>query len=463
MPDYNSNEFHGNASSGEGILISEVEPSSIGEEMGVKKGDRLLDINGYRPRDIIDYYWLTNEENLELTLWKNCNGEYWTLDLEKDFQEPMGLHFDPPAMRAVRRCRNNCVFCFVDQNPPHLRDTIYFKDDDYLLSFLEGHYITLNSLTTDEVKRIIREKISPLYISIHTTDPGLRRRMMQNPAAAKIKERLKHLTDGGVHLHGQIVMCPGWNDGKQLERTLEDLFQLAPYLNSVAVVPVGLTRYRQGLVPLEPVTEKEACCTLVIIHRFQEKALPEMGTRFVFGADELYLKAGMNLPPEEAYEEYPQLSNGVGVIRLFWEEYREWDQKWPQWELSRPIKITLVTGKASRQLWEEVTERMNQKVNRLEVQLEVVPNLFFGPQVSVSGLLTGTDLEQHLKRIELGDAVIFPRVMLKELTETFLDNRTPGELSLSLGIPFFPAGSMEELTGIIEKLARDGRESAVNE
>jgi len=436
---------------GKGIPVCKVESASIGEELEINVGDKVLAINGVMPRDIIDYRWLIAEENIKLEI-KKTNGENWIFEIEKDLDEPLGLHFEPPAIRKVISCTNRCIFCFVDQNPPGMRETIYFKDDDYLLSFLEGNYITLNSITHEELERIVQERISPLYISVHTTNLALRAKMMRHKAAKTIVERLKYLTSGGILLHGQVVLCPDWNDQDELERTLADLSALGPNMQSVAVVPVGLTSHRHGLIPLSSVSKEVASSTLDTVRRFQEKMLKKRGTRFVYGSDELYLTAGYELPSEEEYEDYPQLSNGVGMIRLFWEEYREWDLT----ELKKikimecPLKVTMVTGEASGEPIKTIKNRLNQEVEWLEVELEVIPNRFFGSQVTVSGLLTGHDLEQQLKDKELGDIVIFPRTMLKEFSNSFLDNRTPEGLSSSLHVPLFPAGTLQEIIEILK-------------
>ncbi len=440
-----------------GTLISSVDSFSISEEVGIEPGDRLFSINGVQPRDIIDYRWLSSEELLLLLLEKS-DGDWWEIEIEKDRYEPLGLHFDPPTIRKVRKCGNQCVFCFVDQNPPGMRETVYFKDDDYLLSFLEGHYITLNSLSPQELDRIVEEKLSPLYVSIHTTDSHLRCSMMRSQSAAMIKDRLTQLTSGGVLIHGQIVLCPEWNDGNNLEQTLWELASLGTNLQSLSVVPVGLTSHREGLTPLRPLGEEEAREILSLVHRWQEDMLKTRGTRFVFAADELYLKSGYPLPSDQEYEDYPQLSNGVGMLRLLEEDLRDWNPQFSEGVSSTSLQVTLVTGKAAGEFINRVAWKLEQLNTNLRLQVIEVPNRFFGSPVNVSGLLTGNDLLQELQGKTLGEGVIFPRLMLKEMTASFLDHFTPEDLSSKLGVPFIPAGDLEELLSGVEELAqRRGR------
>lgn len=440
-----------------GIYIERVDPGSIGEETGIEKGDMLLDINGKLPRDIIDYRWAAADEEIKLKILKK-NGYLWEIDIEKDCSEELGLCFRPPHIKEVQRCSNNCIFCFIDQNPPGMRDSIYFKDDDYLLSFLEGHYITLTSTTDKELERIARERISPLYISIHTTNPSLRQKMMRSKNAGNILSRLEYLALSGIILHGQVVLCPGWNDGSELERTLRELAELGPQIQSVSVVPVGITRHRAGLNTLQPVDESTAARVLDTVHGYQEAMLARRGSRVFFAADEFYLKAGYSLPREEDYENYPQLSNGVGLLRLKWEEYKNWE---PFAELDRfeaPLEITLVTGRAAEDIFREVAAKLEGAVENLAVNLEVVDSIFYGPLVNVAGLLTGLDLEYGLSGKKLGDAVIFPRVMLREMTESFLDNRTPADAAVPLRAPLFPAADLQEVEEIIFQEAKSKKQ-----
>ncbi len=446
--------FETEADKSKGIYISSVMVGSVAEEVGLEEGDILLSINDKKPADIVDYRLLTAEEEIELEILKR-DEEPWVIEIEKDFQEPLGLSFSPHTIDPVKTCANNCVFCFISQNPPGMRQTVYFRDDDYRLSFLEGNYITLNNLTARNMKRIVKDKISPLYVSIHATRSRLRQKMMRNPEAGKIMRKLRFLTRKGIHLHGQIVVCPGWNDGAELERSLNDLAFLGKAMKSVAVVPVGLTAHRDNLTPLNPVSKGEAEETVQTVHRFQERMLRKRGSRFAFLADEFYLAAGVPVPPEESYEDFPQLSNGVGIIRLFKEEYREWSGNSKLKAPASPLKLTVVTGESTGELLAPVVHDIN-KISNLQANLEVVPNTFYGPAVTVSGLLAGFDLLEALQGKDLGDALIVPGVMLKEGESVFLDGRTPEEVAAILGVKLIPVFNLSELSSNIDSLGEKG-------
>ena len=445
--------FDKNASKEDGIYIANVDSGSIAEEVGLEKGDYLLTINGKKPVDIVDYRLQVVEEELELEVLKHDQTP-WFVEVEKDFQEPLGISFDPVTIDSVRTCNNNCVFCFIRQNPPGMRKSIQFRDDDYRLSFLEGNYITLNNLSGKDLRRIIKDGLSPLYVSVHSTRSKVRRKMMRNPAAGRIIKKLRALTRKGIRINGQIVVCPGWNDGEELERTLKDLSSLGAAVESVAVVPVGLTSYREGLPEVRPVNEEEAARTIDMVHRFQEKMLKSRGSRFVFLSDEYYLKAGLQVPEEEAYEDYPQLSNGVGLIRLFWEEYKRWEQS-GNLVPSQVHKFTMATGEAFGELLKPVIYDLN-KLEHVEVNLETVPNFYFGPTVTVAGLLTGFDLLKALRGKNLGNAVIIPAVMLKEDESVFLDGRSLAEVSSDLGVRVIPVYNLQELWETIYSILTEG-------
>ncbi|MBQ6876489.1 MAG: DUF512 domain-containing protein, partial [Lachnospiraceae bacterium] len=305
-----------------GHLIKEIIPGSIAEEMEIEAGDCLISVNGETLEDIFDYQYLVEDEYIELIV-KKANGEEWELEIEKDEDEDIGLIFDNGLMDDYRSCTNNCVFCFIDQMPPGMRDTLYFKDDDSRLSFLQGNYITLTNMKQKDIDRIIRFHWSPINISVQTTNPKLRCEMLKNRFAGKVLSYLKQLYEAGITMNGQIVLCPGLNDGKELEKTLIDLCEYIPMMQSVSVVPVGLTKYREGLYPLSPVDEKAAKETLSIIRSFREKIYAEHGIHFVHASDEIYLMAGEPIPAEEEYDGYPQLENGVGMLRLLMDETGE--------------------------------------------------------------------------------------------------------------------------------------------
>lgn len=434
-----------------GALVSHVTEGSIAEEVGIVPGDRLRKINGERPEDIIDYKILVNSEEIELVILKENNTK-WFIEIEKEIHESLGVSFSPVTMNPVKECDNNCIFCFIRQNPPGMRDTVTFRDDDYRLSFLEGNYITLNNLSDNDLKRITESGISPLYISIHTTNPELRQKMMGNPLAGTIMEKLRTLTEGGIHLHGQIVVCPEWNDKGELERSINDLISLGPAVESLAVVPVGLTSHRQKLTPLRPVTREDAAETLSIVHRFQEKMLAERDVRFVFASDEYYLAADEPIPPEEAYEDYPQLANGVGLLRLFTEEYNDWTGAKIHPEPQELLKVTMVTGEAAQDYLSRVASFYN-RINNLEINLEVIPNRFFGSNVTVAGLITGLDLEEALRDKDPGEAVFIPGIALKEGEALFLDGRSLGDVASALGAEITPVYSLNELSEAIGSLA----------
>ncbi|MFY9114731.1 MAG: DUF512 domain-containing protein [Dethiobacteria bacterium] len=434
-----------------GILIKHVLPGSVADEMGIVPGDQLISIDGREPSDIIDYQIAVSSEEFELEILKE-DGRIWSLEIEKDIGEVLGLSFTPSTISPVRRCNNKCIFCFIDQNPPGMRATVNFKDDDYRLSFLEGNYITLNNLTAGDISRVIHDRISPLYVSVHTTNPALREKMMCNRRAAGIMETMRTLTEAGIHLHGQIVVCPGWNDGQELKKSINDLGSLGSTMESVAVVPVGLTAYREKLTPLVPLTTAEARETVSAVHSLQEHFLKTRGSRFVFLADEYYLLAEVSVPSEAEYEDYPQLANGVGLIRLFLEEYKEWcTSKMPP-QPHHELKVTVITGAAAKDGLVLPVSFLN-RIPNLDVRLEVINSRYFGPNVTVAGLITGFDLIEALKGKDLGRAVIFPDIMLKEGEDVFLDNRSYTDVASVLGTELIPVSGLTEMSEAIGALA----------
>ena len=306
--------------------IKTVEPGSIAEELEIEVGDQLISINQQPVVDIIDYMFLSNDEFVEIEIEKS-NGEIWTLDIEKEYDEPIGITFENPIIDDAKRCTNNCVFCFIDQLPKGMRPSLYFKDDDSRLSFLQGNFVTLTNLKEPDIERIIRYRISPINVSVHTTDPELRKKMLGNRFAGNIMERLKKLVDGGIVVNAQIVLCPGYNDGDALDKTLTDLMTLHPNLNSVAIVPIGLTNHRQGLIQMEGFVQKNAAETINRVHAFQSKAYKKLKTRFAFLADEFYIQAILPFPEDNAYESYIQLEDGIGMIRKLTTEIEEFLKK----------------------------------------------------------------------------------------------------------------------------------------
>lgn len=428
-----------------GLKIKAVVPESPGSQAGLLPGDRLVAIGGRPVRDIIDYYfWLAVAEPV-LTV-KRDEAEF-TVRLEEDVHD-LGLSFTTPFGR-VRRCANHCLFCFVDQQPPGLRPSLRFKDDDYRLSFWEGNFITLTNCTPRDLTRIIEQRLSPLYVSVHTTNPELRARMMGNPQAAKINAQLRELAAGGITLHTQIVLCPGLNDGEELDRTVCDLAALFPAVRSVAIVPVGLTRYREGLYPLRPVTRAEAVAVLAKVTAWQQEFHRRYGSRLVFASDEFYLLAGKEIPAAKEYEGFPQLENGVGLVRQFLDAWKRVERRLPA--RSAPCRALLLTGTMAVPILQSVVDRLNA-VEGLDVTLLPVKNVFFGDTVTVAGLLTGQDIcaacAGAFQAGKRPDLIIIPAAALKE-RKLFLDGMTIAEVVRRLGCRVVPAADPRELVAAL--------------
>ncbi|MGO0122320.1 DUF512 domain-containing protein [Desulfothermobacter acidiphilus] len=425
----------------EGLEVCFVDPAKGGARLGIQPGDRLLKVDEHPLRDIIDFYFYASSGKwLQLQRWEHK----LVLELE-EFGLPWGLDFTRP-FGSIRCCANRCLFCFVDQQPPDLRSSLTFKDDDYRLSFWEGNFITLTNCTRRDLERIVKQRLSPLYISVHTTNPELRVKLMGNPRARLIMEQLKFLAAGGITLHTQIVLCPEINDGPELERTVKDLATLYPAVASIAVVPVGLTRYRQGLYPLRPVSRAEAAEFLEKLHSWQRRFCRELGTRLVYAADEIYLLARLPFPSTAAYEGFPLLENGVGLARRFLSRWARVRARLPR-EAS-PLRAVIVTGMLAKGLLEPVVARLN-KISGLEVELVAVENEFWGPTVTVAGLLTGGDVKRALRsRGFFSDLVVVPGVALKE-GRLFLDDVGLEELAVELGCRVEAAGTPEELVRLL--------------
>jgi putative radical SAM enzyme (TIGR03279 family) len=425
-----------------GKLIGHVAEESIAGELGLHPGDRILCVNGEEPGDILDWRLAESAEELLLVV-RHRDGSLAEYDIEKDYHEPLGLQFDPPTLDPVRSCRNRCLFCFVDQMPAGMRSSLYLKDDDYRLSFCTGSFITLTNLTPDDLDRICRLHLSPLYVSVHATESGLRSRMLGNRRAGEIMQVLSRLVQAGIRLHAQVVLCPGLNGGAALERTIDDLYSLYPAVQSLAVVPVGLTAHRAGLYPLEPCRKADAEAALALVNAAAERALGERGTRFVFAADELYLLAGHSVPGDEVYESYPQLENGVGLVRLLLNEWEAWQDRLPR-ALQAARSATVVTGLAAAGYMHGIVARLNE-IHGLSVRLAPVPNRFFGGHVSVAGLLTAADLLAAFAGRKPQGTLFLPGVMLKDRSDLFLDGYTLPALSADLGAPVRVANCLDEL------------------
>ena len=417
-------------------VVDQVEQGSIGEELGFEPGDQLMSINGVRPRDLIDYRYLCVNEELHLEV-RDASGELHQVDLEKDADDGLGLGFTEALFDGLRQCNNHCPFCFIDQQPPGHRHSLYLKDDDYRLSFLYGSYLTLTNLTEADWQRIDQQRLSPLYVSVHATEPNLRERLLVNPRAGLLMQQLAWFGERDLQVHAQVVVCPGLNDGAALERSLRDLASHAsgdwPAVLSAAVVPVGLTRFRppdDGLVPVDP-----ACARTVIdqVEVLQREFQQQLGTRFAWLSDEWYLIAGLPLPPRPEYEDLPQQENGVGTIRAFLEALDDATQSLPE-RINQPRRCSWVVGRIVESALRPVTERLNA-IEGLKVDLHGLPSPYWGQDQVVTGLLTGEDLLQGLEGLDLGDELLLPSVMLRQGQPVFLDDITLEQLRQSLPVP----------------------------
>ena len=415
-----------------GHKIKSVLPGSIAEELEIETGDVLLSINGCEIKDVFDYHYYANDEVLVLLIQK-ANGEEWELEIEKDYEEDLGIEFEQGLMDEYRSCRNKCMFCFIDQMPPGMRDTLYFKDDDARLSFLQGNYITLTNMSEEDLERIILYKLSPVNISIHTMNPELRCKMLHNRFAGEALQKVKKLYDGHIEMNSQIVLCKGINDGEELLFSVEELAKLYPYMRSLSVVPAGMTKYREGLTPLEKFSKEESRQVLASIHRLQNKYLETLGTRFVFASDEWYINADYPIPDEEYYEGYGQIENGVGMVRSLLDEV---DDEMKHREGTMVCKqVSIATGKLAGPILEECAEKITEKYPNISIQVHVIRNDFFGEDITVAGLITGQDLINQLKAQELGEYLILPGTMLRSGEEVFLDDYTLDDLKKTLQIP----------------------------
>ncbi|MCE5189089.1 MAG: DUF512 domain-containing protein [Eubacteriales bacterium] len=425
-------------------VISDVLPGSPAERAGLQPGDALLAINGEPVVDLIDYEGLTACEHLTLDVLKR-NAEREIIELEKDDYEPLGLSFATSLMSAMRTCKNHCVFCFIDQMPKGVRTSLHVKDDDWRMSFIMGNYVTLTNLDDRELDRILRRRVSPLYISLHASDPDVRRAMMNNPAAGDIVQQLKRLAEANLTFHLQIVLCPGINDGEVLRRSIADMLALYPYAQSLAVVPVGLTRYREGLFPLRGYTPEEASALIDEIEALQDQIWKKHCTRFVFPADEWYTMSGRPLPPYESYEDFSQIENGVGLLRLF--EGEMLDALNGRKPLTEPKRFRMAGGVSAEPFFRESYKRLLPF--GITIETSAIRNRYFGESVTVGGLVTGGDLIDQLKGADFGRALLIPRAMLKADEEIFLDGVTREEAEEALGVRIIPVASGEDLVEIV--------------
>ncbi|WP_320673523.1 TIGR03279 family radical SAM protein [Prochlorococcus sp. MIT 1341] len=433
--------------------IQFVEKDSIGEEIGFEVGDKLISINGIRPRDLIDYQFLIVNEELHVEV-ISLAGEFHEIEIEKDLDESLGIAFTESLFDGLRQCNNQCPFCFIDQQPPGKRETLYLKDDDYRLSFLYGSYLTLTNLLDSDWQRIEDQRLSPLYVSVHATDSLLRARLLKNPRAGLFMEQLSWFDKRNLQIHAQIVVCPGLNDGEALEKTLSDLAMFAigdwPAVLSAAVVPVGLTRFRPSGDELTPV---DRCCALKVIkqvEKLQSVFNSQLGTRFAWLSDEWYLIAGEDLPPRASYEDYPQQENGVGSIRSFLEDLEQVTANLPK-SLEKPKKCSWVVGSLVLEALAPVCSRLNE-ISGLQLNLHGLPSSYWGQKQVVTGLLTGADLLEGLGEQDLGDQLLLPSITLRQDEAIFLDDMTLDNLRTSLRVPIrIVNGAADIVAALIEE------------
>ncbi len=445
------------------VTVTQVIENSLAEKSGIRAGDVLLAIDSHPVRDILDYRFFLTEENILLSLMRE--EREFEVTIRKGRYDDIGLEFETFLMDKKKRCANKCIFCFIDQNPCGMRETVYFKDDDTRLSFLMGNYVTLTNVSDEELQRIVTMRLSPVNVSVHTTNPDLRVKMLGNPKAGRIMEQLKILKDGGIDINCQIVSCSGINDGKELERTILDLEKLYPALQSIAVVPAGLTRHRQNLTKITPYEKASSRRIIETVEAFAEAFMKKYDTHLVYAADEFYLSADMELPPEEAYDGYPQLDNGVGLLRSTREEILdelEWRWNEGEWKTlpKTPLSITLATGMAAKDFLSEICEKIREKLPFLSLKVLPVENHFFGETVTVAGLICGGDLLQ--RALEAKPEILFiPAVCLRHERDKFLDDMTLEDLKQQLDCPVYTIENGIPLLDQIENLL-NGRELCQN-
>ena len=427
-------------------VIDRVTPGSIAEEMEIEAGDVLVSINGNEIEDVFDYHYMVNDEYLEVLI-RKADGEEWELEIEKEYNEDLGIEFENGLMDDYKSCTNNCIFCFIDQMPPGMRETLYFKDDDSRLSFLQGNYITLTNMKDKDLDRIIHYHLAPINISVQTTNPELRCMMLHNRFAGDALKKIDRLYEAGIQMNGQIVLCKGVNDGEELERSIRDLTKYLPYMESVSVVPVGLSKYREGLYPLEPFTKEDAIEVIETIEKWQNICMEEHDMHFVHASDEWYMLAERPLPEEDSYDGYLQLENGVGMMRLLMNEFidaledaKDAEHKEDMMtvlkeEFDGHHKVSLVTGRLAAPFLREMAEAFMKEFPGYEVEVVDIRNDFFGEQITVSGLITGQDLLEQTKEKELGNVLAIPCNMLRMGERVFLDDVTVEDVENALQVP----------------------------
>lgn len=426
-------------------VVKEVMPGSIAEEMGMEAGDVLLSMNDKEIEDVFDYRYLMKDEYVEILV-RKADGAEWLLEIDKDYDEDLGVEFENGLMSDYRSCSNKCIFCFIDQMPPGMRETLYFKDDDSRLSFLQGNYITLTNMDDHDVERIIQMQLAPINISVQTTNPELRCKVLHNRFAGEKLRFLDRFYEGHVVMNGQIVCCKGVNDGEELRRSITDLMKYLPFMRSVSVVPAGITKYREGLYPLKLFTKEEAGEIIDMIETYQKVCFDQYGLHFIHASDEFYMLAERDFPEEERYDGYIQLENGVGMMRLFREEFAEAmraisaDQNGQGRQAKVNRTITVATGRLAYPLIRDAAEELCGACPGLAMHVCPIRNDFFGETITVAGLVTGQDLIAQLKERQksggsLGDALFIPANMLRSGEQVFLDDVTVSDVERALGIP----------------------------
>lgn len=415
-------------------VVDKVMEGSIAEELEIEVGDILLEINGNKIEDIFDYQYYTQDEYIEVLI-RKPSGEEWLLEIEKEYDDDLGITFENGLMDNYRSCHNKCIFCFIDQMPKGMRETLYFKDDDSRLSFLQGNYVTLTNMSDDDINRIIKYNLSPINVSFQTTNPELRCKMLNNRFAGDALKKAWKLADAGITMNGQIVLCKGVNDGEELDRSIRELSAYAPTIESVSVVPVGLSKFRDGLYPLEPFTKEDAKQVLSIIHSWQDKIYEEHGIHFIHASDEWYILAEEDMPKEEKYDGYLQLENGVGMIRLLLAEFDEAMENIASDFVPKSKEITLVTGRLAYSFIKTMADTIMKRFDNIKIHVYAIRNDFFGENITVSGLLTGQDILKQLKGKELGEKIYLPQNVLKSGEYVFLDDMTVDELEKALQVP----------------------------
>lgn len=421
------------------VEITEVYAGSRAEKAGIHAGDRLVSINGNEITDVLDYRFYLAERFIRL---RCLRGEAeFTAEIRKGEYDDIGLDFETALMDRKQTCHNRCIFCFIDQLPKGLRESLYFKDDDSRLSFLHGNYVTLTNMKDSDIDRIIKMHISPVNVSVHTTNPELRVKMMKNRRAGEVLSYLPRLAEAGISLCGQIVLCKGWNDGAELTRSMEDLYRLYPAMDSVSIVPLGMTKFRDGLTPLELFTPEECRAVVSQVTAFGDRCVAETGSRIFFPSDEFYVKGGLPLPEEPFYEGYPQIENGVGMLTSFRTEFGFGLEDIARYmvDVKLPRRVSVATGVAAYDYMRSMCDQLSAAVPGLTVTVHRIINRFFGETITVAGLLTGKDMKEQLLGKELGEALYIPCNTLRADEDLFLCGMNPAELSDVLGVPVVPA------------------------